>query len=98
MSLEDGGRDKISLKKVCLYSGFDWHRKFKIFSRFGATKLESIFNKNLISELKIILLSHSIKIQYFHTFLLKNNYIDDINNQDKYLRGNTQEFPINDID
>ena len=31
-------------------------------------------------------------------FLLKNNYIDDINNQDKYLRGNTQEFPINDID
>ena len=31
-------------------------------------------------------------------FLLKNNYIDDINNQDKYLRGKTHDLPINDID
>ena len=31
-------------------------------------------------------------------FLLKNNYIDDINNQDKYLRGKTQDLPINSID
>ena len=31
-------------------------------------------------------------------FLLKNNYIDDINNQDKYLRGKTEDLPINNID